>query len=410
MFLYISDHEVDTGFVLKLTIDDGSGDAQTRRFDGADLWDSSNSTLSFAKLTTIASDFAFKRQIAEMVEKVKVSYIDDDGEKITISSDRELMESFRQAMQQSSVQSLRIHAIFPKSDETHWGKQVADDKLVQRDIGNLVRARPGSIDTGDPIDDAVLSLLLKYENTIGGPHSPEYGLRRPFHRVSHAFGPSNISYSEKNVTEVYFSNILLRYPSLGGKFWSKYCSVEGAYIDLIPRTSPEDDVYSRKYIAIYFPETIINGIQNFLICKNNLTPELVSDGLYHDPNQRLFCMNCEYGTYICPYVSFLEGCAEDDEFTHLRGKNQTPIKAKLQKTCKTVEALYDELKHSGGALLRGYAFGAFGVSKNICSGRPVHSLRHSFKLIGFHVTHFKTNIRPINIGEFTGESKLRFGV
>jgi len=143
MFLYISDHEVDTGFVLKLTIDDGSGDAQTRRFDGADLWDSSNSTLSFAKLTTIARDFAFKRQIAEMVEKVKVSYIDDDGEKITISSDRELMESFRQAMQQSSVQSLRIHAIFPKSDETHWGKQVADDKLVQRDIGNLVRAPLG---------------------------------------------------------------------------------------------------------------------------------------------------------------------------------------------------------------------------------------------------------------------------
>mmetsp|Transcript_33134 Transcript_33134/g.67775 ORF Transcript_33134/g.67775 Transcript_33134/m.67775 type:complete len:95 (+) Transcript_33134:960-1244(+) len=78
-----------------------------------------------------------------MVEKVKVSYIDDDGEKITISSDRELMESFRQAMQQSSVQSLRIHAIFPKSDETHWGKQVADDKLVQRDIGNLVRAPLG---------------------------------------------------------------------------------------------------------------------------------------------------------------------------------------------------------------------------------------------------------------------------
>ncbi len=80
------------------------------------------------KLTAIASDFTFKGQVAEITEKIKVIYIDDDGDKITVSSNRELMESFRQAMQHCPVRSLRIRATFPKSEETQGGnKQLKKD-------------------------------------------------------------------------------------------------------------------------------------------------------------------------------------------------------------------------------------------------------------------------------------------
>mmetsp|Transcript_28335 Transcript_28335/g.58858 ORF Transcript_28335/g.58858 Transcript_28335/m.58858 type:complete len:834 (+) Transcript_28335:345-2846(+) len=131
--LLARDRETKNTFALKLKIDGGT-DSQTRRLNVADLWDSSNSTLSFAKLIGIASDFAFNSRPAEKLEKVKVTYIDEDGDKITMSSDEELMEAFRQTLKKFPARVFRINATFPKEQATPKAPPVEAKKVEEKRV------------------------------------------------------------------------------------------------------------------------------------------------------------------------------------------------------------------------------------------------------------------------------------
>lgn len=88
--------------------------AQTRRINVSDLWNPSVSELSFNKLMNIAGDFAFpeidRKDDASVFDptKAKVTYIDEDGDKVNISSDGELMDSFIQTIKKQPFRPFRI--------------------------------------------------------------------------------------------------------------------------------------------------------------------------------------------------------------------------------------------------------------------------------------------------------------
>jgi hypothetical protein len=108
----VRDKKHSSDFVLKLKIDNG-GDVQVRRVNVSEIWgksaprtDSSNeiSQLSFSKMMSIASSYAFPENkvddavLDSFIAKAKATYIDGDGDKITMTSNRELEDSFLQVL------------------------------------------------------------------------------------------------------------------------------------------------------------------------------------------------------------------------------------------------------------------------------------------------------------------------
>lgn len=92
--------------VLKLKTNDGPQDTQIRRLYVSDLW--GDDELSYSKLITAAAKFAYAE--SDVVDKTtaKVTYVDGDGDRITISSDEELTDSFRQTLKSSSPFRLSV--------------------------------------------------------------------------------------------------------------------------------------------------------------------------------------------------------------------------------------------------------------------------------------------------------------
>lgn len=84
--------------------------AQTRRINVTDLWDSTEDILSFNKLIAFAQDFALAGTDGKDTVTFKVTYIDEDGDKIDISSNEELMDSFFQTVKKQPFRPFRITA------------------------------------------------------------------------------------------------------------------------------------------------------------------------------------------------------------------------------------------------------------------------------------------------------------
>ena len=91
------DNKQSREFVLKLKIDEG-GDVQVRRIKVSDVWDSSLSSLSFGKMMSVASSFAGAEDKEDFLSRAKATYIDEDGDEIRMTSDKELEDAFLQVL------------------------------------------------------------------------------------------------------------------------------------------------------------------------------------------------------------------------------------------------------------------------------------------------------------------------
>ena len=86
--------------------------AQTRRINVADLWEPSISQLAFSKVLSFACDFLStkidgKGNLIDF-DKAIVTYIDEDGDNVNISSNEELMDSFTQTIKKQPFRPFRI--------------------------------------------------------------------------------------------------------------------------------------------------------------------------------------------------------------------------------------------------------------------------------------------------------------
>lgn len=117
--------------MLKLRTNDCSEVFQVRRIYVADVW--GDHELSYSKLISAASKFASRDGDVD-VDKAKVTYIDGDGDKITLSSDGELTDSFRQTFATKPRSPFRLTVIFPMGNNavkappaklTHIEKKIA---------------------------------------------------------------------------------------------------------------------------------------------------------------------------------------------------------------------------------------------------------------------------------------------
>eukprot|EP00804_Cyclotella_cryptica_P002966 CCRYP_005987-RB/>CCRYP_005987-RB protein AED:0.03 eAED:0.03 QI:148/1/1/1/1/0.75/4/727/761 len=130
--LLARDKATKNSFVMKLKIECGVEEAQTRRINVAELWDPSASVLSFNKLMSIASRFAaggngVKDTTATFdPKKARVTYIDEDGDKITISSNEELMDSFVQTVKKQPFRPFRVTV---SVDDSGTAKSDKDNKI-----------------------------------------------------------------------------------------------------------------------------------------------------------------------------------------------------------------------------------------------------------------------------------------
>mmetsp|Transcript_3266 Transcript_3266/g.6265 ORF Transcript_3266/g.6265 Transcript_3266/m.6265 type:complete len:714 (-) Transcript_3266:712-2853(-) len=100
----VRDKKHSHDFVLKLKIDNG-GDVQVRRINVSEIWSKPNSQMSFAKMMSIASSYAFPENNVDdeavrgaFIAKAKATYLDGDGDKITMTSNKELEDSFLQVL------------------------------------------------------------------------------------------------------------------------------------------------------------------------------------------------------------------------------------------------------------------------------------------------------------------------
>lgn len=92
--LLARDKKSTKDYVLKIKTNDGPESTQIRRIDVADVW--GETELSYSKLIAAASKFAAVQDGDN--SKANVTYIDGDGDRITISSDVEFTDSFRQTI------------------------------------------------------------------------------------------------------------------------------------------------------------------------------------------------------------------------------------------------------------------------------------------------------------------------
>mmetsp|Transcript_34778 Transcript_34778/g.62621 ORF Transcript_34778/g.62621 Transcript_34778/m.62621 type:complete len:785 (-) Transcript_34778:106-2460(-) len=129
-------------FVLKLKIDNG-GDAQVRRINVSEIWGKSISQLSFGKMMSIASSYAFPENKVDdavrdaFIAKAGATYIDGDGDKITMTSNRELEDSFLQVLKKFPLHKpFRITVTVPKDEPSNVrvmaaGKATGMTKRIQ---------------------------------------------------------------------------------------------------------------------------------------------------------------------------------------------------------------------------------------------------------------------------------------
>lgn len=71
---------------------------QTRHVKVSEVWDESNSQLSFDKMMSVAATFLKDSDRDLFITKAKATYVDEDGEVITMSSNSELKDAFFQVL------------------------------------------------------------------------------------------------------------------------------------------------------------------------------------------------------------------------------------------------------------------------------------------------------------------------
>lgn len=116
----VRDKKHSHNFVLKLKVNN-EGDEQVRRVNVSEIWGKSISRLSFGKLMSIASSYAFPYNkvddaaLAPFIAKAKATYIDEDGDKITMTSNAELEDAFRQVLKKFPIHKpFRISVTIPQ--------------------------------------------------------------------------------------------------------------------------------------------------------------------------------------------------------------------------------------------------------------------------------------------------------
>ena len=88
----------------------------------ADIWGKSTAHLSYGKMVAIASKnvntAGDEAALAAFKSKAKVTYIDDDGDKITITTDKELEDAFLQTLKRFPQRNpFRITVKIPKEGD-----------------------------------------------------------------------------------------------------------------------------------------------------------------------------------------------------------------------------------------------------------------------------------------------------
>mmetsp|Transcript_33181 Transcript_33181/g.56378 ORF Transcript_33181/g.56378 Transcript_33181/m.56378 type:complete len:1100 (+) Transcript_33181:411-3710(+) len=186
----IRDKKHSRDFVLKLKIivkgkggrggrDDVEKDVQVRRIHVSELWNASTSKLSYAQMVAIASHHANKQRQRDerhdqqrrreappssspsataakdgvptkkndpsSAERVRTTYIDDDGDKITISSDGELEDSFvHQVLGKfpANARPFRIAVTFMEdAEEEEPGKKKKKEEVVASNAAGVLTKR-----------------------------------------------------------------------------------------------------------------------------------------------------------------------------------------------------------------------------------------------------------------------------
>ncbi|KAL3816193.1 hypothetical protein ACHAXA_007311 [Cyclostephanos tholiformis] len=100
------DKKLSRDFVLKLKIING-GEVQIRRVKVSAVWGGNISHLSFKKMMSLAASFTLPKNevddagLAAFTAKAKATYIDEDGDEITLTSNDELDDAFRQVLERA---------------------------------------------------------------------------------------------------------------------------------------------------------------------------------------------------------------------------------------------------------------------------------------------------------------------
>lgn len=194
-----------------------------------------------------------------------------------------------------------------------------------------------------------------------------------------------------NKKETYYTKLQMTYP-IGSGVTSKYVGVRAAIIDLLPRPLTYGDkrnTYGAEYVAVYFPEDVL---QSILTLVNKGGYNIDSSGLTIDKGQKLVAMNCSYATDDVPTLTIYRKRLVDN------ADGERVMVSSLDQD-RSIEEMYIATHKAGGVLFRGYAFGEFGVSKQVAIGAPAppkgSTLKLTFKLIGFHVQTRCVTVRAI---------------
>jgi len=241
-------------------------------------------------------------------------------------------------------------------------------------------------------DDAVINELTSYKLALSSTERApgEITLKT----LSHvAYDPTS-TYAKKTQVkkETYYSKFSIAYPIKDGTIDSRYCSVRGAILDLLPRPLAYGDKpnsYSTEYVAVYFPASIIEAFRQLIVAKEYALDEA---GINFDSHQGLVSINANYSTDEIPRL----GIHRENTDTNEEGVQVTQ---RIIDKSRTIEEMYKAIHDGGGALFRGYVFGEFGVSKQVSVGSCIPpagaTLKLTFKLLGFHVLTDCKSVRAI---------------
>jgi len=136
----------ETNAILKLDL---GGEGGIRRIPLAKLWDPATSRVSYQCLSNMALEFS---DLADSkIERFRVTYTDEDGDNITISTDDELTDAFEQFITRVPP-IVRAKASFQVENKKN-GKKVANGlKQAVSEIGDTVRNGDGANQMQDVLD------------------------------------------------------------------------------------------------------------------------------------------------------------------------------------------------------------------------------------------------------------------